>query len=70
MIHARKDYNEGKLDTIPEEEPVFLLRAQDLTAAKTVRYWASLQPIGELRDLAFEQAEEMDKWPLKKIADL
>lgn len=70
MLHARKDYNEGKMDTIPKDEPVFLLRAQDATAADTVRYWARFQPLGQLRDMALAHADLMDKWPIKKQADL
>lgn len=42
MKHARPDYNriqdpEGK---IPQDEPVFLIRGQDVTAPDVVRYWA------------------------------
>lgn len=71
MRHAREDYNKDKLNTIPEKEPVFLLRAQDQTAAMPVRYWALLQEMDNpLRDLAFKQAALMDKWPVKKKADL
>lgn len=41
MLHASSDYNHitdpsGK---IPADEPVFLLRAQDQTAAPTLRHW-------------------------------
>lgn len=44
MKHARSDYNriqdpEGK---IPEDEPVFLLRAQDVAAPAVVEYWCHL----------------------------
>lgn len=70
MIHAREDYNKDKMDEIPADEPVFLLRAQDRTAASTVRHWASLQPDGEIKDVAYKHADLMDKWPLKKQADL
>ena len=69
MIHARHDYEE-KMKTIPEDEPVFLLRAQDMTAAVTVRFWANLQPPGSLKDMAIHHANLMDKWPVKKQADL
>jgi len=70
MLHAREDY-EGKMDTIPEDEPVFLLRAQDRTAAQTVRYWASLQDGGNvLKNMAYDHAILMDSWPVKKSADL
>lgn len=58
------------MDEIPKDEPVFLLRAQDFHAPDTVRYWASLQPEGKLRDMAIEHARLMDRWPVKKIADL
>jgi len=42
MKHARADYSriqdpEGK---IPKDEPVFLIRAQDVTGPDVVRYWA------------------------------
>lgn len=70
MLHARDDYNKGKMDTIPQNEPVFLLRAQDITSAKTVRYWASLQDEGKLKDMANVHADKMDRWPIKKNADL
>jgi len=44
MKHARKDYDriqdpDGK---IPEDEPVFIVRAQDICAGDTVRAWAAL----------------------------
>ena len=44
MFHARKDYNriQDPENKIPEDEPVFLLRAQDIVAAEVVRYWAYL----------------------------
>jgi hypothetical protein len=70
MLHARDDYNKGKMGTIPEDEPVFLLRAQDETAAATVRFWAAQQNNGPLKDLAINHAILMDKWPIKKKADL
>ncbi|GAF83150.1 unnamed protein product [marine sediment metagenome] len=61
---------------IPNDEPVFLLRAQDVTAATAVRIWADLQllenptPAGFVKcDKAREWAKEMDLWPKKKIAD-
>lgn len=43
MIHARSDYQariQDSANKIPDDEPVFLLRAQDATAAATIRYWA------------------------------
>lgn len=43
MKHARKDYDriQNPAALIAEDEPVFLLRAKDLIAARTVQYWAS-----------------------------
>lgn len=75
MIHARADYNriqdpEGK---IPEDEPVFLMRAQDENAAEVVRFWAHLNDKKggdpKLTAWAMAHADLMDKWPTKKKAD-
>lgn len=76
MKHAREDYNRIKdpAGLIPQEEPVFVLRAQDRIASAVVRYWARLneQQGGDprLTDLAEHQASCMDEWPKKKLADL
>ena len=49
MKHARPDYDRIQdplavcKGGIPENEPVFLLRAQDWIAARVVRIWATLQ---------------------------
>jgi hypothetical protein len=42
MRHARDDYNriQDPSGKIPEDEPVFLLRAQDKSAPATLRFWA------------------------------
>jgi len=62
MKFTRDDYNERIIDKagrIPEDEPVFLLRAQDVHAPDTLRFYANLlQDAGnfamveELRDHA------------------
>jgi hypothetical protein len=80
MKHARADYQKRIVDTakkggIPKDEPVFLLRAQDATAASVVRYWAALnlaRPDVDHKavELATQHAAEMDKWPKKKTADV
>jgi len=68
MFHARKDYNriqdpEGK---IPEDEPVFLLRGQDVTAPEVVEYWADLAAArgasNEIVMAAREQSLRMKDW--------
>jgi hypothetical protein len=77
MKHARQDYQEkiqAPEDMIPADEPVFLLRAQDIHAAATVRYWANrVYAAGGSMDViqaAHQIAEEMDDWPTKKAPDL
>ncbi len=68
MQHARKDYNriqdpEGK---IPEAEPVFLIRGQDITAPDVVDFWADLAAAkgasSEIVIAAREQALRMKDW--------
>lgn len=77
MKHARSDYNriQDPEGLIPEDEPVFLLRAQDRTAARVVRYWAYLQEQEydgdpEAIDLAKGHADLMSRWERKKTADV
>lgn len=77
MRHARPDYNriQDPENKIPEDEPVFLLRAQDQTAAAVVRDWVrrNKQIAGhdpEAIALAEQQAIRMDQWPTKKTADV
>ena len=45
MKFTREDYNKRIIDKagkIPEDEPVFLLRAQDIHAPDTLRFYAKL----------------------------
>lgn len=74
MLHAGPDYNRIQDPTgkIPADEPVFILRAQDETAAATVRFWAALNSQGDPKavELARIQARRMDMWPKKKTADI
>ncbi len=74
MIHAREDYNKGKMSEIPKDEPVFLLRAQDELAADVVRFWcrrAYETGVDEkMIELAENHADLMDQWPTKKGADM
>ncbi|GIL13651.1 MAG: hypothetical protein BroJett038_23710 [Chloroflexota bacterium] len=59
---------------IPDDEPVFLVRGQDVVGAATVRAWADMaQDAGAAREIvriAREHAEKMAAWPKKKVADL
>lgn len=79
MIHARDDYNriQDPSGKIPVDEPVFLLRAKDITAPDVLEYWANLQREhgGDLKlaELAEKHAEVMRKWQTThehKFADL
>ena len=79
MIHARKDYDrfQDPAGLIPEDEPVFLLRGQDIVAPVVVVVWADLAEaeganqtiIGHAR----EHAELMRTWQKEhgsKIPDM
>ena len=58
MKFTREDYNRRIKDTegkIPEDEPVFLLRAQDKYAPDTLRFYANLLK----EDGNAEMAEEL-----------
>lgn len=72
MIHARNDWNEPNVldNLIPKDEPVFLLRAQDPQAPGLLRQWAGghLMRGGDpaMARLALDQADKMERWPVKK----
>jgi len=79
MLHAREDYNriQDPSAKIPNDEPVFLLRAQDKHAPEVVRFWASLVHKeggnGEIVNMAINQSIAMENWQLnncKKTPDL
>jgi hypothetical protein len=73
-------------NAIPEDEPVFLLRAQDRTAADCLRHWIRLNKALITADkkagkeispgrrkalvLAEAHAYKMDEWDVKKTADV
>lgn len=81
MKHAREDYNriQDPAGLIPEDEPVFLLRGQDMFAPSLVREWAQkvVQKSKEILDinqktnmvnmatLAIHQALDMMNWQLE-----
>jgi hypothetical protein len=79
MRHARDDYNriQDPSGKIPVDEPVFLLRGQDLAAPDTLECWANMNEVrgGDPRAsaLAREWADEMRLWQMQhcsKPADL
>ena len=56
---------------LPEDEPLFVLRAQDRLAANLVRSWAAYAkelgtPPGKLEE-AERLADAMDLWPVKQV---
>jgi len=79
MKHAREDYNriQDPENKIGEDEPVFLLRAQDVSAPDTLRFWAeeNKRRGGDpaLSAMAHVHANEMALWQIQngfKPADL
>lgn len=68
MKHAREDYNriQDPAGLIPEDEPVFLIRGQDMNAPAALRRYAALaQESGASRDLidkVVDHAEAMERW--------
>lgn len=75
MKHARDDYNriQDPSGLIPDEEPVFLLRAQDKLAWAAVSYYAKLAESAGSSGIAEKAtlwAEKMRTWPTQKVPDL
>jgi hypothetical protein len=72
MRHARKDYErfQDPAGLIPEDEPVFLIRGQDVVAPEVLRFYAlRADGIGAHSDLVEaveEHAERMREWQKKK----
>lgn len=76
MLHARNDYNriQDPENKIPVDEPVFLIRGQDVCGADAVRAWIELaQKNGADPDIinhARNHIPLMEAWSKKKIPDL
>ena len=65
--------NDKVLEKIGDDEPIFVLRAQDLLAPAIVKIWAE---IAQLHGLSYERwgeaivlAEQMEEWPTRKYPD-
>lgn len=76
MLHARPDYQRRFQDAdniIPEKEPVYLFRAQDVHASRVLRFYANLVAGDggdhEVVRLTRDHADLMDAWPVKKNPD-
>ena len=76
MKHARADYDriQDPAGKIPEDEPVFIIRATDTVSGDAVRAWADLaEKAGaakNITDAARSHAKLMDEWPVKKVPDM
>lgn len=76
MRHARDDYNriQDPAGKIPDDEPVFLIRAQDENGWETVMFWAHLAESRGADPAIVAKAKAhaalMMRWPAKKVPDL
>lgn len=72
--NSRPITTNGTTRLIPLDEPVFLIRGQDVVGGDTVRAWADLAEKSgadpAILNIAKEHAAKMDNWPKKKTADL
>jgi len=79
MKHARQDYDriQDPKGLIPEEEPVFLLRGQDVLAPALLEKWADNLLLNggnpKMAKLVYDHAKSMIQWQQTikaKIPDL
>ena len=61
-------------ERIPWNEPVFLIRAQDINSGSAVREWCRLAKEKGASEaivkIAEDVASQMDLWPVKKVPDV
>lgn len=68
-------YHDLCLDKVADDEPIFVLRAQDITAPDVVRFWirnaldqgAHIDP--EKLTHAWACIDAMEAWPMRKLPD-
>lgn len=64
---------DGCLRRAADDEPLFVIRAQDKLSGPLVRLWASLAALNGAPENkvaeALEMADQMDAWPIKKWPD-
>lgn len=76
MKHARSDYSRIQDPTkrIPEDEPVFLLRGQDVGAPDAVRAYADIaKKVGAeavLVQRCYDWADRMEKWQSERAVKI
>lgn len=67
-----REMKEGCMSRIPNDEPIFVLRAKDLSASDLVREWARINA-GSITKAKFNDAiataQAMEKWPGRKHPD-
>lgn len=74
MKHLRRDYDgiQDASGKIPEDEPVFIIRAKDPCASATVAYWAYEQARHgadrAFTEAVFEWSTEMDRYRQERYA--
>lgn len=65
--------DDATLAKVGDDEPIFVLRAQDKFAASTIRYWAErAESAGAPREKiieALDHAEVMEAWHTQKVPD-
>lgn len=73
MLHAREDYQciQDPSGKIGEDEPVFLIRAKDMTSVATLNFWASYAEAQganpDIVEKAKKQALAMIEWQGKNL---
>jgi len=76
MKHIRIDYNriQDPSGLIPEDEPVFLIRAQDVCGPMALEAWAKQNDLiggdPELSAAVLRQAEKMRDWQRTKVVKI
>ena len=62
-----------RIKAIPDEEPIFILRAQDVSAPDVIEFWCELATTLGVRSGkiagARRVARDMEAWPVKKVPD-
>jgi hypothetical protein len=71
---GRRDYDfTTRVGTAAPGEPYFVIRGSDVVAGEVIRVWAALAAERgtppEALELALQQADAIERWPVKKVPD-
>lgn len=70
---ATKKHGISCYEKAAPDEPLFVLRAQDRLAPATIRMWARMAEENHVRHELVEEArrcaDDMEKWPTRKMPD-